>query len=575
MKDEAPPAGANGQEELDALLASLPFRIFVWIAEAISAIETGEVEIFLNMLGRPRWCRSAGARELMTQAAGAYTAHWKAYQGGELIRELYPVQEAVQALQRGLAPDEAKLLVRDLDYLAQAIARSSSRFLGIGYIRREQQRALNQLSVALDGQLVLGGPGGAESAEAVPLEGPEAPPHASYMPLAVVKPEHLSRWEKGKLLVRCVEIVDVTHDARTFRFVSDPPTLFHYKPGQFLTLELEIDGKPTHRSYTISSTPSRPHALEITVKRVAGGRVSNWLHDNLRVGATLSVKGPSGRFNCFDHPARKMLLISGGAGITPVMSMARWVLDTAADCDLVFLHAARTPEDIIFRTELGMMEQRHRNFRLFLTVSRPPAGGGWEGFSGRISPELFRRVAADYRERSAFVCGPTGFMDATRHIMEGLEFPMEHYYEESFGEAAAGAGKAAPRVGAPGTVLGLIPRPDPTSRMKRLVGDLVLDEAAAAPRTAPAAPEQMVVFAQSGLEGASDGETTILDLAEELGVPIPSACRSGVCGTCKVKKMEGDVEEDEQADGLEPDEIEAGYILTCVSRPKGRVVLDT
>ena len=90
-----------------------------------------------------------------------------------------------------------------------------------------------------------------------------------------------------------------------------------------------------------------------------------------------------------------------------------------------------------------------------------------------------------------------------------------------------------------------------------------------------AAPEQMVVFAQSGLEGASDGETTILDLAEELGVPIPSACRSGVCGTCKVKKTEGEVEEDEQADGLEPDEIEAGYILTCVSRPKGRVVLDT
>ena len=565
-------SGEDDPLEQEEFLASLPFRIFVWVAEAVSVIESGEVEIFLHMLTRQRWCRSDSTRELMRQANACYTRNWQQYQRSDLKRELFPIQEAVEAMRRGMPSDEAKLLVRDLEYLGHAIARSSSRFLGIGYIRKEQQRALNQLTVALDGQMPLGG---REGALPVPLEGADAPQHASFMPLAVADPHRLSRWQKGKILVRCVEVIDDTHDVKTFRLIADPPLLFTFKPGQFLTLELHIDGKPVHRSYTISSTPSRPHALEMTVKRVAGGRVSNWLHDNLRVGDSLSVKGPGGSFSFFDHPARKMLMISGGSGITPVMSMARWVCDTVADCDVVFLHAARTAADVIFRAELEMMARRHANFHLFVTSTHPQQDQAPSELSGRIAPEMVRKVAPDFVERSVFVCGPTGFMVAARNIMESLAYPMENFHEESFGVSATETGRGGlhTRPGAPGSVLGLIPTPERDARLRKLVGDLELDTDAAKSAAPSATPQDMVVFAQSGKEIPGDEETTILELAQEHGVPIPSACLSGVCGTCKVRKTDGEVRQ-EASDGLEPDEVAAGYILTCVARARGRVVLD-
>ena len=565
-------SGVDDPLEQEAFLASLPFRIFIWVGEAVSVIETGEVEVFLHMLARQRWCKSDSTRELLRQATECYTRNWQQYQRGDLKRELFPVQEAVETMRRGMPSDEAKLLVRDLDYLAHAIARSSSRFLGIGYIRKEQQRALNQLSVALDGQMPSEG---RESAQPVPLEGPDAPQHASFMPLAVADPRRLSRWQKGKILVRCVEVIDDTHDVKTFRLIANPPVLFTFKPGQFLTLELQIDGKPVHRSYTISSTPSRPHALELTVKRVAGGRVSNWLHDNLHVGDSLSVKGPGGSFSFFDHPARKMLMISGGSGITPVMSMARWVCDTVADCDVVFLHAARTAADIIFRAELEMMDRRYANFHLFVTSSQAEPDQAPSELSGRITPEMVRKVAPDFAERTVYVCGPTGFMASARNIMKSLDHPMDNFHEESFGVSATetGRGQRHTKPGAPGSVLGLIPTPVRGARLRKLVGDLDLEADAARSAAPPATPQDIVVFAQSGKEIPGDEETTILELAQEHGVHIPSACLSGVCGTCKVRKTGGEVRA-EASDGLEPDDVAAGYILTCVAWAKGRVVLD-
>lgn len=160
--------------------------------------------------------------------------------------------------------------------------------------------------------------------------------------LSNFNPVTTQTWTNGRHGVRCVKVIQETWDVRTFCFMAEQPVMFFFKPGQFVTLELEIDAQQIMRSYTISSSPSVPYSFSITVKRVPGGLVSNWLHDNLNEGDVLAVHGPVGNFNCIDYPAERILMLSGGVGITPLMSMARWYFDTNANVDISFVHSARS-----------------------------------------------------------------------------------------------------------------------------------------------------------------------------------------------------------------------------------------
>ena len=120
----------------------------------------------------------------------------------------------------------------------------------------------------------------------------------------------------------CLAVRDETHDVKTFVLSPREPRRFAYAPGQFLTFSFEIGTDTIHRCYTISSAPTRPNAISFTVKRVPGGPVSNWLHDTLKPGDTVRALWPMGDFSCFTHPAKRYLLLSGGSGVTPMMSMA-------------------------------------------------------------------------------------------------------------------------------------------------------------------------------------------------------------------------------------------------------------
>jgi glycine betaine catabolism B len=418
---------------------------------------------------------------------------------------------------------------------------------------------------------------------------PAEPTPDQYMPVAAIAPDQFTRWQKGNLQVRCAEIIDETHDVKTFRFVAEPPLLFSYKPGQFITLELDINGAEVLRSYSISSTPSRPHSLEITVKRVpeaspdlAPGLVSNWLHDNLQVGSTIKLSGPLGKFSCFQHPSRKLLFISAGSGITPMMGMSRWLCDTAADCEMVFLHSARTPADIIYHQELLLLSARHQNFRPIVTVTQAQSGQGWLGLTGRLNPRMLEVMIPDFSERMIFVCGPAAFMTATKEMMLSLNFPMEQYHEESFG------GSKNQKSSKP-----VSPKPAPVAKNNRGLRKILLASSeqsvsqshngfsvsvsniVSSPVSKPIPTGSMVVFQKSNQEVISDNSTSILELAEQAGVKIRSSCRSGACGTCKQKKIAGIVKmEDFDPEALEPSEQSAGYILTCVSYPEGKVVID-
>jgi ferredoxin-NADP reductase/pSer/pThr/pTyr-binding forkhead associated (FHA) protein len=265
---------------------------------------------------------------------------------------------------------------------------------------------------------------------------------SKYMPLANLELPQIECWTKGSITLECVQIIDETADVKTFCFVANPPKLFTYKPGQFLTLELEINGVELSCSYSILSSPSRPHSLEITVKRVsssnpndctiAEGLESNWLHYNMGVGSRLRASGIFGDFSCFDHPSQKLLFLSASSGLTPMISMSRWIYDTHADCDVVFFHCARSPQDIIYRQELELMAVRSPKFHLAVTITRPVAQESWLGMRGRLTPAMLEMIAPDWCDRNIFVCGPESFMQSTKAMLESLGLPMQQYHEESF-----------------------------------------------------------------------------------------------------------------------------------------------
>ncbi|MFO1479184.1 MAG: hybrid-cluster NAD(P)-dependent oxidoreductase [Turneriella sp.] len=370
-----------------------------------------------------------------------------------------------------------------------------------------------------------------------------------------VSPERLQFWTKGTRLMRCIGIVDRSHDFRSFQFVSEEPTLFFYKPGQFVTLELTIDGKRYLRSYTISSSPSRPHLIEISVKRVKGGLVSNYLHDHLHIGDSVLMKPPGGKFHCFDTTSDKYLFLAAGSGVTPMLSMARWWHDIGAQPDVIFFHSIREPEDAVFTEDMMMFTSANRKFRYLASFTSPQLPEHWPGMKGRFSEDKLLQIAPDFKERMVFTCGPDSFMKNVKLILEKNGFEIkERFRQESFG----------------------VPREKGSAEPTPIT--VFETKAVTQPKTAPKKPAEtgdaVVHFSLSAMEiFGGDMDVPILDLAEEVGVELPSSCRSGTCGTCRALKIRGEVECDDSP-ALTDADREAGYILTCVSRAKNYVELE-
>ena len=190
------------------------------------------------------------------------------------------------------------------------------------------------------------------------------------------------RW-LGKL--KLFEVEEVTHNVRTFRFnLRDGGNIpFDYLPGQFLTLHIVPQGVPIKRSYTIASTPTWRERIEITVKREANGLVSRWLHDQLKVGDEVEVEAPNGSFIFTGAQAESVVLVAAGVGITPMMSVVRYLHETAWPGQVHLILGFRSPRDFIFREELQALQARYLNLRVTVTVSNP-GSELWNGKVGRI-----------------------------------------------------------------------------------------------------------------------------------------------------------------------------------------------
>lgn len=328
-----------------------------------------------------------------------------------------------------------------------------------------------------------------------------------------------------KLNLKCSDVEEVARDFKTFWFTSQQGTLPSYKAGQHLPIELDINGERIQRRYTLSSSPTRPEKLSISVKRVDGGLVSNWLHDNLKAGDKIKAQQPDGQFHLSDDSGKRqsLLLLSGGSGVTPMMSMLRALADNNEINDVIFLHQCSTEADIPFAEELKSLEDAHTGLKIMTILSQPAAD--WQGMSGRLRQEHLA-LLPKITQREVFVCGPEGFMESAMNLLETLGVPESQRHQEFFTPPTVGNDAPAMEVNI------------------NIEGEFIRGE----------------------------NQRPILVQAEEAGVYVDYSCRAGVCGCCKLRLVEGEVEQPDMP-ALFPGEKEDGLVLACCCIPKGDVTL--
>ncbi|TCR91341.1 hybrid-cluster NAD(P)-dependent oxidoreductase [Rhizobium sp. BK376] len=356
-----------------------------------------------------------------------------------------------------------------------------------------------------------------------------------------VRHQHLDEmkpWSDRQHLLECLSATPEAPDVMTFTFRSDKDNWFRYLPGQFVTLEIPVGPEQSvMRTYTLSSTPSRPFSIAVTVKAQASSIGTRWMFENLKPGMRIRAFGPLGDFTHIRHPGEKYLLVSAGSGITPMMSMTRYMADTAPMSDITFINCSRGPSEIIFRSELEYLARFMPNLNLGFIVEACGRTDLWSGLKGRIDKAKIALLAPDFMDRTIFCCGPEVFMDSVRSMLEAHGFDMERYHQESFQPAQA---------------------PTPLAE--------VSDDGAAQAATS-------IRFTMAGKEVSCPSGQTILQAARGAGVRIGAACESGLCGTCRVMKLSGEVEMNHNG-GILDDEIDEGYILACCSRPKSNVEIE-
>lgn len=314
---------------------------------------------------------------------------------------------------------------------------------------------------------------------------------------------------------RVVRIVDETPTTKTF--VLQPNALWAgSQAGQFVRVQLELNGRRVDRAYSLSSRPGA-RRIAFTVKRQDQGLVSSHLHQSVKVGDVLTISQAMGEFTLPDTLPAKLLLLSAGSGITPVMSMLRDLKQRQYPGDVVFVHVCRAPDDLIFAEQLAALAADYAVVRLVLH---------YDGSAGAFSPQVLAQSVPDLAQRSTWMCGPAGFMDAvsTHWAEQGVASPLSS---------------------------------------ERFVGAPLL------PGTAPGTPVQ-VAFANSGKAFTTHGTEPLLVQAERAGLSPKHGCRMGICRSCQCLKTSGTVE------NLQTGEVSSApneLIRLCISTARSDVAL--
>ena len=239
-------------------------------------------------------------------------------------------------------------------------------------------------------------------------------------------------WKDDEPL-ECVSVVPDGPDVVSFSFRSPSGAWFDYRPGQFLTLELPTAGRddPPHLHdlvEPVAAALDHPHGEGRRAR--ASGR--GWMLDNIREGARVKAIGPGGIFVPDVPPDRKLLLISAGSGVTPMMAITTYRWDIGGKPDICFVQCARRPSELVFRRHLEHMASRVPSIKLHYVVGEDDPHGAWSGYRGQFNQLMLGLMAPDYLEREVYCCGPEPFMQAVRDMLIGFGFDMDHYHQETF-----------------------------------------------------------------------------------------------------------------------------------------------
>ena len=250
-----------------------------------------------------------------------------------------------------------------------------------------------------------------------------------------------------------------------------------------------------------------------------------------------------------------MLLIAGGVGITPVMSILRFLTDRVWDGDIYFLIVSRTEQDLIFRDEIRGLKERFPRLHLCETLTRSDENAAWDGKRGRISEALLSRFVPELIRTPVYLCGPNEMMDATCDLLKSLGVPESLIHTEAFSDKKSASLSST-------ALADDVPAPEEVHQPRSGMLDSKLDGRVATIR-----------FARSNIQSEIDPDTTILEAAEAVSIALPFECRSGICGQCKTRLIDGSVKMDSD-DALSSADRAAGLILACQAHALTPVTID-
>ncbi|MBN3859620.1 hybrid-cluster NAD(P)-dependent oxidoreductase [Neisseriaceae bacterium PsAf] len=294
--------------------------------------------------------------------------------------------------------------------------------------------------------------------------------------------------------LKLVKKIPETPNAVSFYFESKDKSVINFKPGQFILIEVEIEKEKHYRAYSLCSLPS-DRLLQIMVKRVKNGLISNWMIDNLEENMTINCLGVEGSFNIVDtHPKDKILLISAGCGITPNFAMLKYLLTSGNQSDIRLLHCAPNTKETVFINQIYDFKDKYDNFdyQFLFDEWDNQVKDKTKASLERFSTGLLEAYFGSIHDYSIYVCGPDGFMQIVKKDLQESGFDTSHYFQELFKSE------------------NLSPICDYEIKEPSLVTVKVPD----------------FNFEQEVPVGF-----VLVDVLEKGGVPIITACRSGICGS--------------------------------------------